>query len=149
MTLTAILIVAGRFLLGLMFIIAGIRNFLRLKERFAFKTNYGFVLPRPAIVLGFAVQLVGGISVAFGLWPFWGALALIAFILPATAFYHNLFMFTGKEREPHIYFVTVNMIVCAKGLTNGTIPMGAVLVTSEIHDAFMSSRQKMLGEHRS
>ena len=112
MTLTATLIVAGRFLLGLMFIIAGIRNFLRLKERFAFKTNYGFVLPRPAIVLGFAVQLVGGISVAFGLWPFWGALALIAFILPATAFYHNLFMFTGKEREPHIYFVTVNTALC-------------------------------------
>jgi beta-alanine--pyruvate transaminase len=36
------------------------------------------------------------------------------------------------------YFdVLPDMIVCAKGLTNGTIPMGAVLVTSEIHDAFM------------
>jgi putative oxidoreductase len=107
--LTPILILVGRFLLGLMFIIAGIRNFARLQERFAFKTNYGFVLPRPAIVLGFAVQLIGGIAVALGLWPAWGALALIAFVIPATAFYHNLFMFTGKEREPHIYFVTVNL----------------------------------------
>jgi len=112
MTLTAIFIVAGRFLLGLMFIIAGLRNFLRLEERFAFKTNYGFVLPRPLIVIGFAVQLIGGLSVAFGLWPFWGALALIAFTIPATVFYHNLLMFTGKEREPHIYFVTVNMALC-------------------------------------
>ena len=109
MTLTATLIIVGRFLLGLMFIIAGVRNFLRLNERFGMKTNYGFVLPRPAIVAGFAVQLVAGISVAFGLWPFWGALALIAFLIPATAFYHNLFMFQGKEREPHIYFVTVNL----------------------------------------
>lgn len=109
MTLTAFLIVLGRFLLGLMFIIAGVRNFLRLEERFAFKTNYGFVLPKPAIIVGFAVQLVGGISVAFGLWPAWGALALIAFVIPATAFYHNLFMFRGKEREPHVYFVTVNL----------------------------------------
>lgn len=107
--MTPTLIVLGRFLLGLMFIIAGIRNFARLQERFAFKTNYGFVLPPPAIVAGFAVQLIAGISVAFGLWPFWGALALIAFIIPATAFYHNLFMFSGKEREPHIYFMTVNL----------------------------------------
>jgi putative oxidoreductase len=107
--MTALLIIAGRFLLGLMFIIAGIRNFARLQERLGFKTNYGFVLPPPLIVTGFAVQLAGGLSVALGVLPSWGALALIAFLIPATAFYHNLFMFIGKEREPHIYFVTVNL----------------------------------------
>ncbi len=107
--MTATLILVGRFLLGLMFVIAGFRNFARLQERFAFKTNYGFVLPPAAIVLGFAVQLVGGASVALGLWPQWGALALICFTVPATVLYHNLFMFTGKDREPHIYFVTVNL----------------------------------------
>jgi beta-alanine--pyruvate transaminase len=36
------------------------------------------------------------------------------------------------------YFdIQPDIMVTAKGLTNGTIPMGAVLVTSEIHDAFM------------
>ena len=109
MTLTAALIIVGRFLLGLMFIIAGVRNFTRLKERYALKTSYGFVLPPPAIIAGFAVQLIGGISVAFGLLPLWGALALIAFLILATTFYHNALMFTGKEREPHIYPITVNL----------------------------------------
>jgi beta-alanine--pyruvate transaminase len=43
------------------------------------------------------------------------------------------------------YFgVIPDMIVCAKGLTNGTIPMGAVLVTSEIHDAFMQGPEHMI-----
>ena len=43
------------------------------------------------------------------------------------------------------YFgVTPDMIVCAKGLTNGTIPMGAVLVTSEIHDAFMQGPEHVI-----
>jgi beta-alanine--pyruvate transaminase len=38
------------------------------------------------------------------------------------------------------YFgVIPDMMVTAKGLTNGVIPMGAVLVKSEIHDAFMSA----------
>jgi len=64
--------VIGRFMLGLMFVIAGVRNFLRHQERFDFKTKCGFTLPGPLIVVGFAVQLIGGVSVAFGLRPFWG-----------------------------------------------------------------------------
>jgi beta-alanine--pyruvate transaminase len=37
------------------------------------------------------------------------------------------------------YFgIQPDILVTAKGLTNGTIPMGAVMVTSEIHDAFMT-----------
>ena len=106
--MTATLIIIGRFLLGLMFIVAGIRNFARLPERFTFKTNYGFVLPPAAIIAGFAVQVIAGVSVAFGLWPFWGALALICFIIPATALYHNFLMFSGTGRGPHIYSFTVN-----------------------------------------
>jgi beta-alanine--pyruvate transaminase len=43
------------------------------------------------------------------------------------------------------YFgVIPDMITCAKGLTNGTIPMGAVLVTSDIHDAFMTGPEHMI-----
>ncbi len=38
------------------------------------------------------------------------------------------------------YFgVLPDMIVCAKGLTNATVPMGAVIVRQEIHDAFMEA----------
>lgn len=38
------------------------------------------------------------------------------------------------------YFgVVPDMIICAKGLTNGAIPMGAVIVRQEIHDTFMSA----------
>jgi beta-alanine--pyruvate transaminase len=33
--------------------------------------------------------------------------------------------------------VTPDIITCAKGLTNGAIPMGAVLVSGKIYEAFM------------
>jgi len=43
------------------------------------------------------------------------------------------------------YFgVIPDIITTAKGLTNGVIPMGAVLVTSEIHDAFMQGPEHMI-----
>ncbi|QHQ34212.1 aspartate aminotransferase family protein [Algicella marina] len=46
----------------------------------------------------------------------------------------------GSQR----YGVTPDLITCAKGLTNGVIPMGAVLATAEIHDAFMTGPENMI-----
>jgi beta-alanine--pyruvate transaminase len=40
--------------------------------------------------------------------------------------------------------VMPDLITCAKGLTNGVIPMGAVLATKEIHDAFMQGPEHMI-----
>ena len=43
------------------------------------------------------------------------------------------------------YFgVEPDMITTAKGLTNGVIPMGAVLINEDIHDAFMSGPDHMI-----
>ncbi len=43
------------------------------------------------------------------------------------------------------YFgVKPDIMITAKGLTNGVIPMGAVLVKSEIHDAFMTGPEHMI-----
>lgn len=43
----------------------------------------------------------------------------------------------GKPFAPQRFGVTPDIITTAKGLTNGVIPMGAVLVKQEIFDAFM------------
>ncbi|ATX67007.1 aspartate aminotransferase family protein [Roseinatronobacter bogoriensis] len=40
--------------------------------------------------------------------------------------------------------VMPDMITCAKGLTNGVIPMGAVLTTGAIHDAFMQGPEHLI-----
>ena len=40
--------------------------------------------------------------------------------------------------------VLPDMITTAKGLTNGVIPMGAVLTTADIHDAFMDGPENMI-----
>jgi beta-alanine--pyruvate transaminase len=53
----------------------------------------------------------------------------------------------GRVGEPfgaQRFGVTPDMIVCAKGLTNGVIPMGAVLVKQFIHDAFMHGPEHLI-----
>ena len=45
---------------------------------------------------------------------------------------------TGSAFAALEFDVVPDMITLAKGLTNGAVPMGAVIVKREIHDAFMS-----------
>ena len=40
--------------------------------------------------------------------------------------------------------VTPDLLTCAKGLTNGSVPMGAVLVKDEIHDTFMNGPEHLI-----
>jgi len=44
----------------------------------------------------------------------------------------------GKAFAAQRWGVTPDILTCAKGLTNGAVPMGAVLVSDEIHQAFMN-----------
>ncbi|MES2104027.1 MAG: aspartate aminotransferase family protein [Pseudomonadota bacterium] len=45
----------------------------------------------------------------------------------------------GSAFAADYFDVVPDMIICAKGLTNAAVPMGAVIVKQEIHDAFMSA----------
>lgn len=50
----------------------------------------------------------------------------------------------GTPFASHYFDVIPDMMVTAKGLTNGVIPMGAVFCSSEIHDAFMNGPEHMI-----
>ncbi|PCI88469.1 MAG: aspartate aminotransferase family protein [Hyphomicrobiales bacterium] len=50
----------------------------------------------------------------------------------------------GSKFAADYYGVTPDIITTAKGLTNGVIPMGAVIVKNEIHDAFMTGPEEMI-----
>ncbi len=112
MTTVETLMMAGRVILGAFFLIAGIRNFASFSERKAGPTNYGWLLPAPLIGLGFAVQVLGGLLLILNVWTVAAALVLIAFTALATIFFHNLFMFRGAERAPHLYLTLVNITLC-------------------------------------
>jgi putative oxidoreductase len=113
MATAALLTIIGRVVFGGFFLIAGIRNFLHFAERRQLKTNYGWPLPALLLAVGFAVQLLGGLALVFGIWVVPAAIGLIAFLFVATPLYHNLFLFRGKERDPHLYLTLVNITLAA------------------------------------
>lgn len=46
---------------------------------------------------------------------------------------------TGGDWASHVFGVIPDMVTCAKGLTNGVVPMGAVLVRQDIHDTVINA----------
>ncbi|MBC7157241.1 MAG: aspartate aminotransferase family protein [Rhodobacteraceae bacterium] len=51
---------------------------------------------------------------------------------------------TGAAFASDTFGVRPDMITLAKGLTNGVIPMGGVLTTAEMHDAFMQGPEEVI-----
>ena len=50
----------------------------------------------------------------------------------------------GKAFAAQRFGVTPDLMTTAKGLTNGSVPMGAVFVSSQVHDAFMQGPEGMI-----
>lgn len=50
----------------------------------------------------------------------------------------------GRAFGADYFGVEPDMITTAKGLTNGVVPMGAVLINEDIHDAFMTGPDHMI-----
>lgn len=103
-----LLVAAGRVIFGLFFVIAGVRNFLSLPTRVPDKTNYGWVLPAPISTFGFAVQVIAGLCLIVAMQTVWASAALMAFLVLATALFHNPLMFPKEDRALHIYLLMVN-----------------------------------------
>jgi beta-alanine--pyruvate transaminase len=51
---------------------------------------------------------------------------------------------TGSPFAAQTFGVTPDLITCAKGITNGCVPMGAVIARQGIHDAFMQGPEHLI-----
>jgi beta-alanine--pyruvate transaminase len=51
---------------------------------------------------------------------------------------------TGNPFAAQTFNVTPDLITCAKGITNGSVPMGAVIAKQSIHDVFMNGPEHMI-----
>jgi beta-alanine--pyruvate transaminase len=51
---------------------------------------------------------------------------------------------TGQPFAAQTFGVTPDLMTIAKGLTNGSVPMGAVIARQHIHDAFMSGPEHLI-----
>ena len=83
------LIVIGRILLALMFILAGLQKFGNLEGTAGYIASGGLPMPSVLAVIVAALEVVGGVLLVIGYQARYAALALGLFTLAASVLFHN------------------------------------------------------------
>lgn len=83
------LTLAGRLLLALLFLPAGIGKITGFAGTVGYIASVGLPLPAVAAVIALTVEIVGGVALIAGFGTRFAALALALFTLAASFFFHN------------------------------------------------------------
>ncbi|GAB5412278.1 MAG: hypothetical protein ChlgKO_13920 [Chlamydiales bacterium] len=89
------------------------------------------------MIVAVAIELVGGLSLLFGIRPRFGAGLLIIFLIPATLLYHHFWFLYGDERDLQLVMFLKNCAIIG-GLMQVS-SMGRTIKRSEILHAISRS----------
>lgn len=92
------MVVAGRVLLALMFILAGVDKLMHIEGNTAFMASGGLPAWSALTVLVGLIELIGGLAVATGFHARWAALALALFTLAASLIYHRYWSLPAEQQ---------------------------------------------------
>lgn len=98
----------ARILMGLPFVIAGIRNFRNLDRLTGLMKGRKVPYARELTIVGVTVQTVSAILIVLGVLTPWAALGEAIFLAAATLLIHPYWVFPKDERGPHINACVVN-----------------------------------------
>ena len=93
---------AGRILLGLIFIVSGWGKIAGFAGTAGYIASKGMPLPEVMAAGAIAVELLGGVALLVGFKARWAAAAIFLFLIPTTLIFHNPTGLTGQEAHGHI-----------------------------------------------
>jgi putative oxidoreductase len=115
---SVVVTVAGRFLLGSMFVIFGIRHFFFVPVPLVVEAIQARSVPFPRLVfyLGTVFEMVCGLFLMLGNFVVLAALGLVVFVVAASAMLLNFWDMTGEKRES-----TINALLNNIGIIGGLL----------------------------
>ena len=124
-------LLVARLTLAALFLPAGVQKLLHMDQFVSLVAQYdffGYALPRPKFFAGLAVvvELGGGIMLLLGLFTRWAALALIAFLVVATAASNRYWEYRAPERQAQQIEFQSNIAIAA-GLLALSVAGGGVM----------------------
>jgi putative oxidoreductase len=97
-TLQTPIVLVGRVLLGLIFVLSGFGKLTGFDGAVGYVASYGLPMPQVLAALAIVVELGGGLLLVFGFLTRWAALALAAFTLLAAVIFHNFWAAPAAEQ---------------------------------------------------
>jgi putative oxidoreductase len=112
--------IAGRTLLGLLFLVGGIRHFFHFSFLAQLMARRGVPAANFVLLAGATLQIAAGATLIVGHYLFWAIAALIVFTLTASVIFLNFWSMEGPERSN-----AVNAFWSNIGLIGGLLVVAA------------------------
>ena len=89
----------GRILLSLIFLASAANTIMDWQQPAGMMSDHGLPAVHVLLSVAVALEIIGGVAVLLGLFARFGALALLAFLIPVTVIMHNFWALEeGPER---------------------------------------------------
>ena len=87
----------GRVLVGLLFLVAGIRQFMFQTAIVGYFAKLGFPAPEATVWLSIVIHIIGGIMLIVGWKTQWASWLMLALVVIATAMAHRFWQFDATQ----------------------------------------------------
>ncbi|MBI4209826.1 MAG: DoxX family protein [Deltaproteobacteria bacterium] len=116
-TLESLATLTGRLFLSAIFMMAGFGKIMDLSGTSAYMASQGMPLVPFFLAMAIIFELGGGLSLLIGFKTRWGALALIAFLIPTTLIFHNFWADPPDQRQLQMIMFLKNLAILGGLLT--------------------------------
>ena len=89
----------GRILIAAIFVVSGLAKLVNTDQTAEHMAGVGIPAPHFLAVVAGLVEILGALAIGLGFLTRVGALALIAFMIPATLLFHNFWVYDGAEQK--------------------------------------------------
>ena len=117
-----IVFLVGRIIFGVYFAFNGVMHLTQLKSMVPYAQSQGVPAPRLMVIVSGLLILLGGLSVAVGVYPRIGALLIIIFLIPVTFMMHRFW----AEKDPMAQQMQMTQFTKNMGLLGAAIMMTAI-----------------------
>ncbi len=112
MSITEILLIAGRVLFALLFISSGVNHFTKAQAMIGYAQYKKVPMAKISVYLSGLMLILGGIYVVLGFYADLGALLIAIFLIPTAFLMHAFWKFYNKTRPRIIELPAIPKVFC-------------------------------------
>jgi putative oxidoreductase len=120
----------GRFLISLVFILAGIGKIGAFSMYAGFIAAAHLPLPKVSLAIAIVVELLGGLAILAGLHTRFTAWVVFLYLIPTTIMFHNFWALQGAARVDNMIHFEKNLAIMGGLLILATFGAGTYSVDS-------------------
>jgi putative oxidoreductase len=110
-TSTTVILVVGRVIFSIFFLLSGIAKITRNKMMVEYAASKKLPLPGIGVAFAAVIELAGGLSILTGFYSNIAAFILVIYLIPTSIIFHNFWVAVGPEKQNQTVHFMKNLAI--------------------------------------